>query len=185
MEAFFTSVVVVTLAEMGDKTQLLAFGLASRFQRPWTVLLGILIATVFNHLIAAWAGGWLMGHVPPVVMTWALALSFIAFGLWTLIPDSYDEEPKLGGFGPLLTTIVLFFLAEIGDKTQFATIALGAKYAATLWVVAGTTLGMMIADGLAVFLGTKLERLIPIDWLRKMAAAVFIVLGIATLVWPQ
>jgi Ca2+/H+ antiporter, TMEM165/GDT1 family len=182
LEAFVTSTVVVTLAEMGDKTQLLALCLTSRFRQPWTVLLGILIATVLNHTLAALAGGWITAHISPVLMTWILGLSFIGFGCWTLIPDTYDEdENQPSTYGPLLTTIMLFFLAEMGDKTQLATVALGAKYVSTVTVVMGTTLGMLIADGLAVFLGAKLETLLPLNLLRNIAAGLFIVLGLVTL----
>jgi len=178
--ALLSSTLVVTLAEMGDKTQLLAFALSSRFRQPWVVLAGIFVATILNHALAAFAGGWITAHVPPLVMTWLLALSFIGFGIWTLIPDTLDEDPQPSRYGPFLTTVVLFFVAEIGDKTQFATMALGAKYASTVSVIFGTTLGMMIADGLAVLLGTKLEKFFPLDLLRKIAAAMFIVLGLLT-----
>ncbi|WP_245395542.1 TMEM165/GDT1 family protein [Anthocerotibacter panamensis] len=180
LEAFLASTLTVTLAEMGDKTQLLAFALSARFRRPWTVMLGIFIATVFNHLLAAAAGGWITQYIPPVVLAWGLGLSFIGFGVWTLIPDRYDENPELDKFGPLLTTIVLFFIAEIGDKTQLATVLLGARYANVVVVVLGTTLGMLIADGLAVFLGSKLERFVPLKFFHRMAAVLFVVLGVVT-----
>ncbi|WP_287128662.1 TMEM165/GDT1 family protein [Candidatus Cyanaurora vandensis] len=182
IEAVLVSTMLVALAEMGDKTQLLAFVLASRFKKPWTVMLGILIATLLNHTLAALAGGWIQQNIPIVVMTWLLALTFIGFGFWTLVPDQYEGQPEPGKLGPLFSTIVLFFLAEIGDKTQMATLALGAKYGDILSVVAGTTLGMLIADGLAVFLGTGLERFIEFSLLRLIAAALFVLLGFATLI---
>jgi Ca2+/H+ antiporter, TMEM165/GDT1 family len=182
VETFFTSTLLVTLAEMGDKTQLLAFALSSRFRKPWTVMAGILVATVLNHALAALLGGWVMQRVPPLYLTWALGLSFVGFGIWTLFPDSYEDETKPDTYGPFVTTAILFFFAEIGDKTQLATVALGAKYSATLIVVMGTTLGMMIADGLAVFLGGRLEGIISVDLVRKLAAGLFIVLGVVTVV---
>ncbi len=181
LTAFFTSVLVVTLAEMGDKTQLLAFALATRFRQPWTVLTGIFLATVLNHLLAASLGGWVNQHVPQIVLVWLVGVSFIGFGFWTLIPDTYDEDLTPSKYGPLVTTTILFFVAEIGDKTQLATIALGAKYGNIGLVVAGTTLGMMIADGLAVFLGSRLEQILPLDLLRRSAAGLFMVLGLLTI----
>lgn len=187
MEAFLSSVTVVTLGEMGDKTQLLALALASKFRKPWTVMLGILVATVLNHALAAGSGAMLARFLTPTVMGWILAISFFAFALWTLKPDELDDETKERAWGPLLTTIVLFFLAEMGDKTQLATVALGAKYAATLWVVVGTTLGMLIADGLAVVIGDKLGERLPMRPIRFVTAGLFAVLGAVTLVgllWP-
>lgn len=181
MEAIFTSTLVVTLAEMGDKTQLLAFSLTARYRRPWTILLGILIATVLNHALAASVGGWVAATLGPTVMAWILGISFLAFGVWTLIPDTLDDDQKPSRWGPLVTTTVLFFLAEIGDKTQLATIALGARYQALALVTMGTTAGMLIADGLAVALGSRLPDLVPLHWLRRVAAALFVGLGLLTL----
>ena len=182
MVTLLTCTLVVALAEMGDKTQLLAFSLAARYRKPWTILLGILLATVLNHGLAASAGGWVAAHVSPKLMAWGLGISFLAFGIWTLIPDTLDEDRKAPRWGPFLTTAILFFLAEIGDKTQLATIALGAKYQDAATVTAGTTLGMVIADGLAVALGSRLPKLIPLVWLRRAAAALFLVLGVIAIV---
>lgn len=187
MEAFLSSVTVVTLGEMGDKTQLLALALASKFRRPWIVMLGILVATVANHLLAAGSGALVAHYLTPRVMGWILAISFFAFALWTLKPDELDDTAAEHRWGPLVSTIVLFFLAEMGDKTQLATVALGAKYASTLQVVMGTTLGMLIADGLAVVVGDQLGERLPMKPIRLVTASLFALLGLATLVgllWP-
>jgi putative Ca2+/H+ antiporter (TMEM165/GDT1 family) len=183
LEAFFISTGVVALAEIGDKTQLLAFILAARFRRPWPIVAGILAATIVNHALAGAAGAWLMALAGPVVMRWVLGVSFLAMAAWTLVPDHVDEgevAPR-SGRGVFLATIVAFFLAEMGDKTQIATVALAAKYASTVAVVAGTTLGMMIANVPAVFLGDRLLRRMPVRLVHGVAAALFAVLGIATL----
>ncbi|HEU4993145.1 MAG TPA: TMEM165/GDT1 family protein [Luteimonas sp.] len=183
MEAFLFSTGVVALAEIGDKTQLLAFILAARFRRPWPIVAGILAATIVNHALAGAAGAWLMALAGPVAMRWILGVSFLAMAAWTLVPDHVDEgdvAPR-SGRGVFLTTIVAFFLAEMGDKTQIATVALAAKYASTVAVVAGTTLGMMIANVPAVFLGDRLLRRMPVRLVHGVAAALFAVLGIATL----
>ncbi len=183
MEAFLISTGVVALAEIGDKTQLLAFLLAARFRRPWPIIAGILAATIVNHALAGAVGAWLMSVVGPVAMRWVLGVSFLAMGAWTLIPDRIDEdeaEPR-SGRGVFLTTIIAFFLAEMGDKTQIATVALAAKYAMPVAVVAGTTLGMMIANVPAVFLGDRLLRKMPVRLVHGVAAALFALLGVATL----
>ena len=183
MEAFLFSTGVVALAEIGDKTQLLAFILAARFRRPWPIVAGILAATVVNHALAGAAGAWLMALAGPVAMRWVLGVSFLAMAAWTLVPDHVDEgevAPR-SGRGVFLTTVAAFFLAEMGDKTQVATVALAAKYASTVAVVAGTTLGMMIANVPAVFLGDRLLRRMPVRLVHGVAAALFAVLGIATL----
>ncbi|MNX07651.1 hypothetical protein D3C86_373350 [compost metagenome] len=182
LDALLSSVTVVTLSEMGDKTQLLALALASKFRRPWLVMTGILIATLLNHALAAGAGALVAAYLTPSVLGWILAISFLAFAVWTLKPDELDEEGPDRGWGPLMTTIVLFFLAEMGDKTQLATVALGAKYAATAWVIAGTTLGMLIADGIAVAVGDKLGERVPLNLLRYVAAGLFALLGMLTLI---
>ncbi len=187
MEAFLSSVMVVTLGEMGDKTQLLALALASKFRKPWTVMLGILIATLLNHALAAGSGALLSRFLTPTVMGWILVVSFFAFALWTLKPDELDDTTNEGRWGPLASTIVLFFMAEMGDKTQLATIALGAKYAQTVQVVVGTTLGMMISNALAVVIGDKLGERLPMHLIRYVTAGLFFVLGVLTLVgllWP-
>jgi putative Ca2+/H+ antiporter (TMEM165/GDT1 family) len=183
LEAFLISTGVVALAEIGDKTQLLAFILAARFRRPWPIIAGILAATIVNHALAGAAGAWLMALAGPVVMRWVLGVSFLAMAAWTLVPDHVDEgevAPR-SRRGVFLTTIVAFFLAEMGDKTQIATVALAAKYAMPVAVVAGTTLGMMIANVPAVFLGDRLLRRMPVRLVHGVAAALFAVLGIATL----
>ena len=183
MESLFISTGVVALAEMGDKTQLLAFILAARFKKPVPIILGILAATVVNHGLAGALGAWIMSTVNPQVLRWVLGLSFLGMAVWTLIPDKIEEEEthiahKYGVFG---ATLITFFLAEMGDKTQIATVALAAHYAAPVSVVAGTTLGMLIADVPAVFVGDKLASKIPMRWVHAVAAGVFAVLGILTL----
>ncbi len=182
MEALLSSVTVVTLSEMGDKTQLLALALASKYRRPWLVMVGILIATLLNHALAAGSGALIAAYLTPTVLGWILAISFLAFAVWTLKPDTLDSNESDRGWGPLATTIVLFFLAEMGDKTQLATVALGAKFAATTMVIAGTTLGMLVADGIAVAIGDKLGERVPLDILRYVAAGLFALLGILTLI---
>lgn len=183
MEAFLISTGVVALAEIGDKTQLLAFLLAARFRRPWPIIAGILAATLVNHALAGAAGAWLMALAGPVAMRWVLGISFLAMAAWMLVPDRLDEDevaPRTGR-GVFVTTVISFFLAEMGDKTQIATVALAAKYALPVAVVAGTTLGMMIANVPAVFLGDRLLRRMPVRLVHGVAAALFAVLGIATL----
>lgn len=182
MDAFLVSTAIVALAEIGDKTQLLAFILAARFRRPWPIVLGILVATLANHAFAAAVGTWLTTLMGPQTLRWVLGLSFIAMAVWTLIPDKLDEDearlPRLGVFG---ATLVAFFLAEMGDKTQIATVALAAQYQALIAVVAGTTLGMMIANVPAVLLGDRIATRMPVKLVHGIAAAIFLGLGIATL----
>ena len=181
LEAILSSFALVAVSEMGDKTQLLAFSLAGRFRRPWTVMAGILVATIANHALASSVGVWISAHVPGRVMAGILAATFIGFGLWTLRPDTLDEDDKSPRFGPFLTTAVLFFLAEMGDKTQLATVALAARFHSAVMVTLGTTLGMMASDGLAVFLGEKLSSRVQGRWLRFLAAALFFAFGIGSL----
>lgn len=181
MEPVLASFLLVAVSEMGDKTQLLAFSLATRFRRPWVVMAGILVATVLNHALAAGVGAWVSAHVPPRVMAGILAATFIGFGVWTLVPDTLDEEGGGSRFGPFLTTTVLFFLAEMGDKTQLATVALAARYRSLALVTVGTTLGMLASDGLAVFVGEKLATRVPMAWVRRVAAGIFFVFGLASL----
>jgi Ca2+/H+ antiporter, TMEM165/GDT1 family len=183
MEALYISTGVVTLAEMGDKTQLLAFILAARFKKPVPIILGILLATLVNHGLAGVLGAWITSVVSPDAMRWVLGLSFIGMAIWTLIPDKIEEEEthvaqKLGVFG---ATLVTFFLAEMGDKTQIATVALAAHYGAPLMVVIGTTLGMLIADVPAVFVGNKFAEKIPMKLVHTIAAGIFAVMGVLTL----
>jgi Ca2+/H+ antiporter, TMEM165/GDT1 family len=181
MTALWSSFVVVALAEIGDKTQLIAFSLATRYRRPWTVMLGILLATILNHALAATTGVWLARVVPATALAVILGLSFIGFGLWTLVPDTVEAPRQRPGWGPLLSTTVIFFLAEMGDKTQLATVALGARYASTALVTAGTTLGMLAADGVAVFAAVKLDRVVSIRWVRLIAAGLFFLFGLGAL----
>ncbi len=182
MEAFLVSTSIVALAEIGDKTQLLAFILAAKFRKPWPIVLGILVATLANHAFAGALGTWLTSLLGPHTLRWVLGLSFIAMAVWTLIPDKLDEDdaklPRLGVFG---ATVVAFFLAEMGDKTQVATVALAAQYQALLAVVTGTTLGMMIANVPAVLLGDRIAARMPVRLVHAVAAAIFAVLGVATL----
>jgi putative Ca2+/H+ antiporter (TMEM165/GDT1 family) len=183
MESLLVSTGVVALAEMGDKTQLLAFLLAARFKKPLPIILGILVATVVNHGLAGALGAWISSAVSPEVLRWVLGLSFIGMAVWTLIPDQIDEgetriASKLGVFG---ATLVTFFLAEMGDKTQVATVAMAVHYAAPLMVVIGTTLGMLLADVPAVFVGDKLAHKIPMKLVHRLAAGIFALLGLATL----
>lgn len=182
-EALWVSTGVVALAEMGDKTQLLALLLAARFRRPWPIVAGIVAATVVNHALAGAVGAWLALAVSPAVLRWGLGLSFLAMAGWMLIPDKVDEDevripPRWGVFG---ATLVAFFLAEMADKTQIATVALTIHYAAPVLVVVGTTLGMLLADVPAVFVGDRLARRVPMKVVHTIAAAVFAVLGVVTL----
>lgn len=180
---FLTSTGVVALAEMGDKTQLLAFILAARFKKPAPIILGILIATLFNHGLAGALGAWITTAVSPDVMRWVLGLSFIGMAIWTLIPDEIEEEEtqiaqRFGVFG---ATLITFFLAEMGDKTQIATVAMAAHYSSAVVIVAGTTLGMMIADVPAVFVGNRFAEKIPLKLVHSIAAVLFAIMGILTL----
>jgi len=182
MEALLISTSIVALAEIGDKTQLLAFILAAKFRKPTPIILGILAATLINHAFAGAIGAWITSTVSPEVMRWILGLSFIGMAIWTLIPDQFDEdEAKLARFGVFGTTLIAFFLAEMGDKTQVATVALAAKYPALVSVVAGTTLGMMIANVPAVLLGDRIAHKMPTRLVHIVAAGVFALLGILTL----
>ena len=183
MESLLVSTGVVALAEIGDKTQLLAFILAARFKKPLPIILGILVATVVNHGLAGALGAWITSAVSPAVLRWVLGLSFVGMAIWTLIPDGIEDgETRIASrFGVFGTTLVTFFLAEMGDKTQVATVAMAAHYATPLLVVAGTTLGMLIADVPAVFVGDKLASKIPMQLVHAIAAAIFALLGVATL----
>ena len=183
MEALFVSTGVIALAEIGDKTQLLAFILAARFKKPWPIIAGILAATLLNHGLAGLLGAWITTVVSPDVMRWVLGGSFLGMAIWTLIPDKIEEEEtqianRLGVFG---ATFVTFFLAEMGDKTQIATVAMAAHYAAPLWVILGTTLGMLMADVPAVFVGNKFAAKIPMKLVHAIAAGIFAVMGLMTL----
>jgi putative Ca2+/H+ antiporter (TMEM165/GDT1 family) len=183
LEALLVSTGVVALAEIGDKTQLLALLLAARFRRPLPIIAGILVATLLNHALAAAVGTWITSLLAPETLRWALGLSFIAMAIWTLIPDKVDDAapeqaPRWGVFG---TTVVAFFLLEMGDKTQIATVMLAAKYAALTPVVIGTTLGMMIANVPAVLLGEVAARKLPMRLVHSIAAAIFLIIGVLVL----
>jgi len=180
--SFFVSTVVVALAEMGDKTQLLSFVLAARFKRKGTICVGILVATLANHFLAGYAGVFLATFVSPAVLKWGVALAFLVFGAWALKPDTFEQKRELGKQGVFLTTAVAFFLVEMGDKTQLATVALAARYHSLVAVVLGTTLGMMIANVPAVWLGETLARRVNMRLLRWIAAALFFLLAILTIV---
>ena len=182
MEAFLISTGLVALAEIGDKTQLLALVLAARFRKPAPIVAGILIATLLNHALAGAAGAWLSHAIAPEAMRWALGISFIAMAAWMLVPDRVEERRDTAPrFGVLATTLVAFFLLEIGDKTQIATIALAAKYDTFLAVVTGTTLGMMVANVPVVFLGEVAAKRLSVRIVQRIAAATFFVLGIVVL----
>jgi putative Ca2+/H+ antiporter (TMEM165/GDT1 family) len=182
LEAFFISTGIVALAEIGDKTQLLAFILAAKFRKPLPIVVGILVATVANHAFAGAVGTWITSLMGPETLRWVLGVSFIVMGIWTLIPDKFaEEDAKLARLGVFGTTLVAFFLAEMGDKTQVATIALVAQYHAFFSVVAGTTLGMMIANIPAVLLGERVAHRMPVRLVHAVAAAIFVMLGVATL----
>jgi Ca2+/H+ antiporter, TMEM165/GDT1 family len=183
MEAFLVSTGIVALAEMGDKTQLLSLVLAARFRKPWPIVLGILVATLANHGLAGAVGSWVTTMMGPDVLRWVLGASFIAMAVWMLIPDKLDDEdgdsaPRMGVF---LTTVIAFFLAEMGDKTQIATVMLAAQYHAWLAVVAGTTLGMMLANAPVVWLGDAITKRVPLRLVHIVSAVIFAVLGVIAL----
>ncbi len=184
MQAFWVSTGIVALAEMGDKTQLLALVLAVRFRKPWPIIAGILVATLANHGLAGALGAWITTVLGPQTLRWVVGLSFLAMAAWILVPDRLDEAgapqntSRWGVFG---TTLAAFFLAEMGDKTQIATIMLAARYDAYFLVVAGTTLGMMLANAPVVWLGERVTRLVPLRVVHGVSAAVFVVLGLLAL----
>ena len=182
MEAFITSVVTVALAEIGDKTQLLSLFLIARFNKPWSIIAGILIATVLNHAASAWAGVWLGQFLQSDFGVWIIGGSFITVGLWLLFPDR-EEAPtsRWDTYGALIVSLILFFLAEIGDKTQIATVVLGAEFGAPVVVTLGTTLGMLLANVPLVLFGAGLMRYVPLRAARVIAAVVFIVTGVYSL----
>ncbi len=182
MEAFLISTGIVALAEIGDKTQLLSFILAAKFRKPWPICFGILVATLFNHALAGAVGTWITTILGPETLRWILGTSFVAMAGWMLIPDKFDEkDANFAKTGVFVTTLVAFFLAEMGDKTQIATVALAAQYQALIPVVIGTTLGMMIANVPAVILGDKIADKMPVSIVHRIAAGIFLIFGIATL----
>ncbi|UQY37245.1 TMEM165/GDT1 family protein [Pseudomonas fulva] len=180
MESLFVPTLIVALAEIGDKTQLLALLLAARFRRPWPIIWGMVVATLANHLAAGAVGNWVAGLLSPALLSWILAASFIAVALWTLIPDKLDddESSNLKRYGPFLTTLIAFFLAEMGDKTQVATVMLAAQYPHFIMVVLGTTLGMLIANVPVVLAGNFAADRLPLTLIRRLAAIAFAALAI-------
>jgi putative Ca2+/H+ antiporter (TMEM165/GDT1 family) len=182
MEAFLVSTGIVALAEIGDKTQLLAFVLAAKFRRPLPIIAAIFVATIANHAFAAAIGTWITSLLGPNVLRWVLGASFIAMAAWTLVPDKIDDDDiPLAKYGVFLTTLIAFFIAEMGDKTQVATVALAARYHSLVAVVCGTTLGMMLANVPAVYLGDKIANKVPLTLVHGVAALIFAALGVATL----
>lgn len=182
MEAVINSFLLVFVSEMGDKTQLLALVLAARFRKPVPIMMGILVATLLNHALASYVGTFITYYVSAEILKWTLAATFIGFGLWMLIPDKDEGFEDKHSWGPFFTTTVAFFLAEMGDKTQLATVALGAKFVAPIKVTVGTTLGMLVADGLAVFFGHKFTEKVPMKLVHGIASVLFILFGIGILV---
>ncbi len=179
VEALIQSFLLVAVSEMGDKTQLLALVLAAKFKKPWPILAGIFVATVLNHGLASWLGSFGAGFISQDILKWILAALFIGFGFWMLVPDQDEGLNENYKWGPFLTTTVAFFLAEMGDKTQLATVALSAKFVAPVIVTIGTTAGMMFSDGLAVVLGHHFTDRIPMKLVHRIAAVMFILFGIA------
>ena len=179
MEAFLVSTGIVALAEMGDKTQLLSLVLAARFRKPWPIVWGILVATLVNHGLAGALGSWVTTQLGPQALRWVLGASFLAMAVWILIPDKLDEEGDKASlrWGVFPTTVVAFFIAEMGDKTQIATVMLAAQFQSWFWVVAGTTLGMMLANAPVVWLGEAITRKISLKWVHRISAVVFAILG--------
>ena len=186
MEAFLTSAALVALAEIGDKTQLLSFVLAARLRKPWAIVAGIFVATILNHALAGSVGVWLANLIPAHWLPWIVGSVFVVFGLWTLKPDTLDDDEAPAAMHPagaFMTTLIAFFMAEMGDKTQLATVALGARFDALVPVVMGTTVGMMAANVPAVMIGEALAHRLPLKAIRWVAAAVFVATGVATLLF--
>ncbi|WP_076920371.1 TMEM165/GDT1 family protein [Pseudoalteromonas sp. SK18] len=183
MDIFLTSTVTVALAEIGDKTQLLSLLLAARFHNKIALILGILAATIINHGLSAWFGDWVSGNFAVEYLPWVVNISFIVVGLWLLIPDKDEAvSHKYDRYGAFLVALILFFIAEIGDKTQIATVLLGAQYQSVLWVTIGTTLGMLIANVPVIYAGKALLKRIPLNTVRAIAATVFVLLGVYGLI---
>ena len=182
MEAFFISAGIVAIGEIGDKTQLLALLLAARYRQPYAIIGGILAATLVNHLLAGFVGVWVATHVAPSTLRWIVGLAFFAIAAWALVPDRFESEPKTRGkAGVFALTAVTFFLAEMGDKTQIATVALAARFSDLAAVVGGTTVGMLVADVPAVFIARRFADRMPLRAIRAVAAVLFAALGVATL----
>ena len=184
MDAFLTSTATVAIAEIGDKTQFLSLLLAARYRHKWSIIAGIFVATLLNHLVSAWFGQWLMTVIPVHIATYLVAACFIVVGLWVLFPDKIDdnEGKTVRHYGAFVATLVLFFVAEIGDKTQIATVVLGAQYNQVIAVTLGTTLGMMLANVPVVLLGERMMKVFPLSWARYAAAMIFVTLGVLALI---
>jgi putative Ca2+/H+ antiporter (TMEM165/GDT1 family) len=186
MEAFFVSAALVAVAEIGDKTQLLALMLAARYRKPWPIVLGILCATLANHALAAWVGALVAAWIGADAMRWLLGATFIVMAGWCLVPDKGDDGPKAARTaGAFVATLIAFFIVEIGDKTQIATVALAARFGSLAAVTAGTTLGMMLANVPVVVFGDVIARHVPLGIVRVVAAVLFIALGVAALLMPS
>jgi len=181
MDTIFNSFLLVFVSEMGDKTQLLALVLMMKFRKPWAIMAGIFIATILNHALAAWGGKWLSDQFSPQALAIILAATFIFFAGWILIPDKEEEFHQSRKFGAFVTTVFMFFIAEMGDKTQLATVALGAKFTDVKMVTLGTTLGMMGSNSLVIFFGDKILKRIPMKWIRIFASLLFFIFGVAVL----
>jgi putative Ca2+/H+ antiporter (TMEM165/GDT1 family) len=184
VEALFSSIAIVALAEIGDKTQLLSLALTARYRKPLPIIAGIFIATLLNHALAGAAGAWVAAELGPVMLRWVLAASFLIMAGWILVPDKLDESDQQppGGLGVFGATTLAFFIAEMGDKTQIVTVALAAKYSSFYSVVAGTTVGMLLANVPVVLLGERIANKIPAHLVRRVAAGIFAVLGIVALI---
>lgn len=182
MDAILNSFFLVFISEMGDKTQLLALVLTVRYKKPWIIMAGVFVATLLNHALASWGGVWISHQVSHQMMSYILAAIFIIFAGWILIPDKEEELSESSKYGAFVTTTIAFFLAEMGDKTQLATVALGAKYSSVWLVTIGTTLGMIASNALAVFFGDKLLAKIPMKYIRIVASVMFLIFGVAILI---
>jgi len=183
-ESIWSSFLLVVFSEMGDKTQLLALMLAARFRKPWAIFAGITVATVANHGLAAWAGVTVASMIDPEMLRWCLALAFVAFGIWILFPDKDDDGETKSGKSVFWITTVTFFFAEMGDKTQLATVALGARFQDVTLVTVGTTIGMLVADGLAVIMGERVLKIIPMKWMHIITAIIFWIFAALILLAP-
>ncbi|GGY70086.1 UPF0016 family membrane protein [Cellvibrio zantedeschiae] len=183
MEAFLSSTLAVAIAEIGDKTQLLALFLVTKYGRPYVISFGVLLSTLLNHALSAWVGAWLGDKIPAELIPWIISASFVAVAIWLLVPDKEDDDlSKFSQYGPLVATCVLFFLAEIGDKTQIATVILAAQYQTQVaWVIAGTTFGMLIANVPVIFAGKWLMQRIPLKLAHRCAFVLFLLLAFATI----
>lgn len=182
MESLFNSFLIVTVAEIGDKTQLLTLLLIHKFKKPWPIIAGIFISTLLNHFVAAWFGGYVVDFIPNQYRAWLLAIIFVIFAFWILIPDRDADLDTQKSYGAFFTTFVLFFFVEMGDKTQLATIALGAQYQSALFVTLGSTLGMLVANVPAVFMGQKILRALPLKWIRYFTCLLFLIFAFYILI---